>query len=658
MVYIEPMVKFKAYLYPMVFKFISFFTCLILTAFSVYARQIPLSDSVPMLIAIERKIPNAQIDTLNSRSKYLSYSDTDSTLIYAATAYRHAVKNNYQRGETDALIQIGKAYYIKGNYTESLQTAQKAHELSIKAGYRYGEAASLNSIGLIYLAQNQLNQAIVEFKRSLAVSQKNNDKRLQAMANFNIGLCYDEKFDSDVAIPYLLEAIAISKTIDYKQIEAMALNRLGETYFRKKDYQRSIYSYRQVLNNKNYQNDWENSFAYSGLAQVYLAQRNYPVSIVNAQKGLDYAMLVKAKWDIERCLKLLYTAYAAQGDYKNAFKYLEKDKLYSDSLLNEAKENEINALHLKQKQKENEELFNKYAFNLTQLKMTNRVATVVAILAVLLLISKILIYYFYRQKSLLNKSLIKTSADISLQNDLITVQKRELEQINQTKDQLFTIIGHDLRGPFASILQAMNVMKSGDISQSDMKDFLDNFHERITVTALMLDNLVLWAETQRSGAATLPQNVILQRSADQTLTIFDYLIREKNITVTHHHPDDLNIYADPDQVRVIIQNLIGNAIKFTPAGGKITVFYTEDEERITFHVRDTGVGIPESKLNKIFNVTGKNISSYGTNQEKGIGIGLVLVKEFAEKNGALIQVKSREGEGTEFSVSFKRGVGN
>jgi signal transduction histidine kinase len=429
---------------------------------------------------------------------------------------------------------------------------------------------------------------------------------------------------------------------------------MAETYYSLKKYERALEHYRLVLSKPEYKNSWEYSLAYSGIARIQFERGLLAEAIDNAEKALLYARQVNAKYDISRALKILYAAHQKQNDYINAFKYLELEKLYSDSLFNEAKEKEINRLHLQLKQSENLQLQKLNEQNREQLKFIRKVTIVIAALALFLLIKTILIFRFSRQKSKLNHDLKIKSQAVEEQNQLILKQNVQLETLNQTKDQLFSIIGHDLRAPFGSILKAMEMMREGGLSEAELKFFLDGFYEKLRETSDMLDNLVTWASSQQLGINARPVSLDLSRQADEILSIYDILLKEKNIELKHFPSPDTNVFADPDHVRIIIQNLIANAIKFTPQDGEISIFYTADADRIAIHIKDSGIGIPAEKISKLFNLAGKEISTYGTKNEKGIGIGLLLVKRFADENAALISIESKEGEGSEFKVSFGR----
>lgn len=594
------------------------------------------------------------VNLLNSISTEYMLVKPDSMIYFARKSIQIARSIGYPLGEARAIGNIAKAYYVKGSYELSLKHAIAAKSASEKIKDRLGLAYALNSIGLIHLTQNKRTEAIQDFLKALKLATEANNVKLQASVYINLGLAFTENNRPDIALKYLGIGLEHCKKYSLNGYSAMLLNRMAETYYSLKRYEKALEHYRLVLSKPEYKNSWEYSLAYSGIARIQLERGLSAEAIENAEKALSYAREVNAKYDISSALKVLYSAYQKQQDYTNAFKYLELEKQYSDSLFNEAKDKEINRLNLQLKQAENIQLQKLNEQKSKQLKFIRNVTMLIAALALFLLIKTILVFRFSRQKTKLNQDLKLKSQAVEEQNQLILEQNLQLETLNKTKDQLFSVIGHDLRAPFGSIIKAMEMMREGSMSDTDLKFFLDGFYEKLRETSDMLDNLVTWASSQQFGIMARPLNIDLCRQADEILSIYDGLLKEKNIELKHVRMPDANVFADPDHVRIIIQNLIANAIKFTPQHGNISIFYTADPGRIAIHIQDSGIGISAEKISKLFSLAGKEISTYGTKNEKGIGIGLLLVKKFADENAALISITSKEGEGSEFTVSFGR----
>jgi signal transduction histidine kinase len=620
------------------------------------------SQQLPELLEKWEKYKNSDRDTRDTNRVNLlnaiaeSYTQTvpDSALLFAEMALKDADENSYPKGKVRALSTILKTQYVKGAYDLSLVTCFRSLAISNEIQDKVGQANAINGIGLIYLTQNKVAPALQEFKKAAVLNESLKGYSRLSANYFNISLGYFQLNKLDSAILPLMKSIALSTKINDQSMIAMARNRLGEIYFKMGNVEKAVSYFVSVTGNKAYQNEWENSFAHSGLANCYYRTGAFEKAVNHGLEGLRLAKKVNAKWDIERSLKIVHESYAAVKDYERAYRYFLQDKLYSDSLFSESKENEMNALHLKQQQIENRELIKRNQIDQQQIDINRMVILIVGIIALSLIVIIALIYRNILQKGKLNLILQKKSDDISYQKTLIETQNVELSHLNETKDQLFSIIGHDLRGPFASILNTLQLMKSGELTMDETRFILDKFFEKVTVTAAMLDNLLLWANSQQGGITAKFSSVDLPVIIDQLLELLHLLAAEKKITIQHSAKKDALIWADPDHIKVIFQNIIGNAVKFTRPDGHIAIYYEITASLVVVHIKDNGVGIPGPKLEQLFRLAGKDISSYGTQNEKGIGIGLMLVKRFTDKNNAALQVVSEEDSGTDFIFSFKR----
>ncbi|WP_238381709.1 sensor histidine kinase [Mucilaginibacter pedocola] len=149
------------------------------------------------------------------------------------------------------------------------------------------------------------------------------------------------------------------------------------------------------------------------------------------------------------------------------------------------------------------------------------------------------------------------------------------------------------------------------------------------------------------------EKIDLTEAVAEVVSVFAYFSKNKDQQINHLPAGPVFIQADLSHVRIILQNIIGNAIKFTQHNGTIDVFYTEASGLYAVHIKDNGVGMSEEKLSKLFKVSGKAISEQGTDKEAGTGLGLMLIKQFTEENGGHMEVRSVEGKGSEFIIYFK-----
>jgi len=238
-------------------------------------------------------------------------------------------------------------------------------------------------------------------------------------------------------------------------------------------------------------------------------------------------------------------------------------------------------------------------------------------------------------------------------NTRIQEDKIKLEELNATKDKLFSIIAHDLRSPFNSILGFSELLienlKDFEIAESEKyARFINSSAEN---TLVLLDNLLKWAKSQTGQMTFKPQKISLSSVICEVVEQSNSAAIAKEISLIHKQADEIKAYADEDILKTVLRNLISNAIKFTKTGGCIHIRVITKQEHVGISISDNGIGINKEKLKTLFN-TSSNTSSPGTANEKGSGLGLVLCKEFVEKLGGSINVESEEGIGSNFKFTL------
>lgn len=601
---------------------------------------------------------NYPVDTantilLNKLSEQYLYEHADTALYFAKEGLRLAVFQKYTKGQALAWNAIGRAYYVQGNYSGSLDAATRLINISNQSNYRPGIAGAHQLMGLVYLAQDKNEPAADEFTKALKIYLELNDIAKAGKAYFDIGICYDESGRSRQAFTYLNKGIKLARQAKDTSLFTMILNRMGEAWFHLKKYDKALNYYQQVAK-LNFANNWERGFAYSGAAQTYYAMGKYNDAITNAQKGYDLSNKVNSASDVARALEILAESYAATNDFKQAYTYQVHFKKLNDSIFNSEKEMEVNSLHLKQQQADNKQLKKDIENKEQAIALSKRLLWFRNMIAVVVVTFFIFVFINNRQKTALNKTLVQQNNDIALQKEEISRQKEVLDQLNSTKDKLFSVISHDLRSPFAAILQSIDAIRSGDISGAETELLLDDFYRQVSQVTTMVNNLLAWANSQQLGITTNPVTLDVVETVKEIVSVSGFLAKHKNIAIEHRPDDGHLIIADADHVRIILQNLVANAIKFTRQAGTITIYYSDDKNYVAVHVKDTGTGIPAEKMDKIFKVAGKEVSGYGTNNEAGAGIGLALIKQFTDANDGKLEVETQIGQGSEFTVYFKK----
>ena len=236
---------------------------------------------------------------------------------------------------------------------------------------------------------------------------------------------------------------------------------------------------------------------------------------------------------------------------------------------------------------------------------------------------------------------------------IIIKQNEELKRTISNRDKMYSVIAHDLRSPMASIRMVLNLavnVVSPETVGDEIYGLLDKANRESEETHDLLDNLLKWTKSQTGRLNVVYQDIDLDDIVPGVVDIFKIIAEMKKIDLKYLPADEkLIVHADNDMIKTIIRNFLSNAIKFTPEGMGVEVFYNREGDFARINVRDHGVGIKPERVATIFR-TGE--TTYGTGGEEGSGLGLQLCQDFARKNGGEAQVESTFGEGSTFSFTI------
>ena len=241
----------------------------------------------------------------------------------------------------------------------------------------------------------------------------------------------------------------------------------------------------------------------------------------------------------------------------------------------------------------------------------------------------------------------------------ITLQNENLQKLNATKDKFFSIVAFDLRSPFQAIL-GFSVLLMEHVEEKDY-DGIDAYARSILQSSKLamniLMNLMEWSKSQTGRINFDPGLFDIVEFLHENIPFFEEITNQKSIAVQKDLPQEAIVLADQAMIRTVFRNLVSNAIKFTKPGGKITLSVKKKSGLILVSVKDSGVGIPESRIGNLFRID-QSYSTPDTNNEMGTGLGLILCKEFIEKHGGTIWVESEEGKGSTFSFTLPENNGS
>jgi two-component system sensor histidine kinase/response regulator len=244
---------------------------------------------------------------------------------------------------------------------------------------------------------------------------------------------------------------------------------------------------------------------------------------------------------------------------------------------------------------------------------------------------------------------IKNHLDLINSKRKIELQARELSQANALKDKMFSVISHDLRSPVSSIKLALDFISKGLVKPTD-ELFNVTINDLVKTTDeayILLENLLGWAKSQSNILNVFPESLDLKPLASNIAGLLKLTSENKKIRIENNIPEGITVFADIQMIQSVLRNLLSNALKFTPENGSVEMSAVEMNTEVKVSIKDSGVGISESNLKRIFDQD-QPLKTTGTNKESGSGLGLILCKDFVEKTGGRIWVESEEGKGSTF----------
>lgn len=252
--------------------------------------------------------------------------------------------------------------------------------------------------------------------------------------------------------------------------------------------------------------------------------------------------------------------------------------------------------------------------------------------------------------------LIRNQEELKRKNTQLDAKNIQLNKLNLTKDKFFSIIAHDLRSPFMSIFSAITMLmrrinSSQELGRDDLNEVVSHLYDNSKAAFSLIDNLLVWAKTQTEDIKPEPSELKLRDIVEDNIDLFRENAISKSVAVVNNVNSQVLIYADNNMVKSIIRNLISNALKYTLKDGAVRIDTENKDDRVIIIVSDTGIGMTQKEISKVFRIDEK-FWKRGTEGERGTGLGLVISKEFVEKNGGRMWVESEAGFGSKFFVEL------
>lgn len=623
------------------------------------------------------------IDLINALAKEMRFYKSDSLLQLSQQALDLSKSAGYTMGENEALLGLGDYYSDKGSHNTGITYYEKAlslgktlkneqlildsqNNLAGEYGYKGDYAKALigylegidmandynnklmlsimnENIASLYTSQKDYIQALEFYQKVKNINQEIGNEIYSAETMSNIASLYADMGKLDYAMYNANSSIIVFEKHGIMDWLAFAYGIKGKTYLKEKKYKWAMYWYSQSeMLHKNLDDDRGKIDLLNGMAEAYLGLKKDRISEQYALEAFEVSDKIQFKEGKQKCANTLYKINKSKRDFATALEYHEIYQNLSDTLSRNENKKTLTLLKTKMEhEKQKEDLI---AENRKQLgEQRNYIYASLTILLIFVMVT-----FLVRRSERIQKKLY---AELKEKTGDLEKTEHELREINQTKDKLFSIIGHDLRGPIGAFQGLLKLFKEGDIGQSEFMEYIPKLRHDIDHIYFTLNNLLSWGHTQMNGAITRPSAVSLSSVVKDTIQLLSEIAENKSIRLVSHLATNTVVWSDGDQIDIVVRNLISNALKFTPENGMVTITAEEKNKNWQISIRDTGIGMDEKTIEKIFAVN-SNHTTYGTNNEKGTGLGLSLCKEMVEQNGGTIWVESllRKGSTFHFTV--------
>ncbi len=551
----------------------------------------------------------------------------EKALEYALQALRNRRSLNDPNEIAKSLNSLGDFYYNQFNLRKALQNYLESLRISRKISNLRGISYSLNNIGKVYLLQERYQESLLYFREALTISEKLNVSKQSAAIYNNMGTAYLSLQDTDQAFRYYSAALRIHYLQNNDLELVPVLNDIGKLYSIKGDFKTAL------------------SFHYQALSKV---------------KNSQWRLL---KIDT---YKALADTYLAMNDEHQFTEFYRMYNRLQDSVRNDVSMRKIAELQTRFEWEEsrarNEQENEQQAQEIDRQK-TIRNYLLAVITGGIFLVLLLIVFYISRLRAnkklqkqnetiiLKNRQLRRVNEALKALNDKLIESEAELRKTNETKDKFFSIIAHDLRAPLATFSSFLTALSDSDDSftPEEIEFITKSTQKSLKNLTDLLNNLLQWSRSQMGRLQFSPQPILIGELTQQTVNLVLEDAVNKNLSLTSHIDPETVVFADANMLDFVLRNLVSNAIKFTPQGGSIFIesIPVKEPNQAGIRVTDTGVGIAPENLERLF-VLNSGFTTVGTANEKGTGLGLLLCKEFVERNGGRLYVESELGKGTQF----------
>lgn len=553
--------------------------------------------------------------------------------------------------------KLGVIQIERGNFKKGLQNSLSAISIFEEEGLKHDLSNAYNSLAKVYFKSKKFDKALQYNKKSLSIREELDDLEGMKYTLKNLGELYALKNDYRLSIDNYERILRLLDIKKDKDLIDEVMTSLGKCYLAINDlkkaaeYLRAGLAFSRIQDNQLGVLKSLNAFADLNtrnnrlkLAKTQLNEANKLAKKLNNDEELLYNYKLNTELSSKR--NFHQDAFYWQRQYFNLKEKLNKEKFEALSLQiknNQASNINTDLVSFKEK---NTNIPEKKGSKLSNSQKQNTLL-IYGLIASLVFVSALLIFSYLRSSK--NTT---TTKELSKKNKSLAQKNIRLEEVNEVKDKLFSIVSHDLKDSISSIKAFLDLLKDDGITKEEFNDLIPELSENANNASSLLFNLLNWSKSQMQNLQPKPELFNIQEVFQIKISLIEKKVNDKGIILIDKSRREF-VYADKSMLEIVIQNLITNAVKFTGKGDVITVSNQDYNGKALIYVEDTGIGISEENQKKLFNVK-KNFTTIGTENEKGTGLGLTICKDLVELNNGRIWVESTPNIGSKFYIELPK----
>lgn len=574
------------------------------------------------------------------------------------------INDNY--GMVSTLNNLGNFYKNNGNYQKATEYFFKCLKFYEVAENKRGMAQMYNNIGTVYHMQNYYDKALEYHLKAYEILKTMPDyKTGLAYVYNNLGVIYINKKDYKLAEKYLNLSIAICKELQLYDYLMANYNNLGIVYNETGDYKSAIFNLLEGLRLADITKDINSTTKYLlNIADSYFKQEQYIKALSYFNRAMFYSKQLNDFHILSENNYGIYEVYKALGNYEKSIEHLEQYLVYRDSIdvINNTKlVAEIEAQYELDKKEQRINTLQKDS-KIQELELdreqTNNKILLGGLSALIFIIA--LVSYLFINRIKINKLLQEQNRQINDQNNELNIinnklvlSENELKKSNSTKDKFFSIIAHDLKNPLLGLKSLVfSFNNRGQLCEKEIQLFSNQLNESLNSVIDLLNNLLNWSRAQKDELNYIEEVVNVKEIINKCIEANKKQSKAKEIVIKNNlNNNTQEIFTDKNMLDFILRNILSNAIKFTNYKGTVEINNIVNTKYYSLQIKDNGIGIQKENIDRLLNQD-SFLSTHGTDNEQGSGLGLVLCKEFIRKMNGSIEVESEVNSGSVFTINI------